>query len=101
MIGITSKHIPAQPDTAKICQEPTVVDHIQRFHDLICANATTFVHTTALPPSQPAVQQTDVKTLQAIAEEYNAWIRHHAAGHSYDDFLAKRLAAAPEEHGAT
>lgn len=35
---------------------------------------------------------TDIKTLRAIADEYNAWIRHYAAGHSYDDFLATKLA---------
>lgn len=35
---------------------------------------------------------TDIKTLRAIADEYNAWIHHHAAGHSYDDFLASKLA---------
>ena len=29
------------------------------------------------------------ENLQAIADEYNAWIKHHAAGHDYDDFLAK------------
>lgn len=29
--------------------------------------------------------------LKAITDEYNAWIRHHAAGHDYDDFLKKTL----------
>jgi hypothetical protein len=33
----------------------------------------------------------DMKTLQAVSDEYNAWIKHHAAGHSYDDFLQAKL----------
>lgn len=28
-------------------------------------------------------------TIQAVSDEYNAWIKHHAAGHTYDDFLQK------------
>ena len=46
--------------------------------------------------AQPAVPLTDLGTLQAIVDEYYAWIRHHAAGHDYDDFLRNRIA-----HGIT
>ena len=30
--------------------------------------------------------------LKAMADEYQRWINHHAAGHDYDDFLSKELA---------
>ena len=30
--------------------------------------------------------------LWKVSDEYNAWIKHHAAGHSYDDFLSERIA---------
>ena len=49
----------------------------------------------ATPPAAP-VPLTDLGTLQAIVDEYYAWIRHHAAGHDYDDFLRNRIA-----HGIT
>ena len=35
----------------------------------------------------------DVRILQAVSDEYNAWIRAHASGMGYDDFLLQRLAA--------
>ena len=48
--------------------------------------------------AQPAVPLTDLGTLQAIVDEYYAWIRHHAAGHDYDDFLRNRgITAAPKK----
>jgi hypothetical protein len=48
--------------------------------------------------AQPAVPLTDLGTLQAIVDEYYAWIRHHAAGHDYDDFLRNRgITASPEK----
>ena len=52
-----------------------------------------------VPAAQPAAPLTDLGTLQAIVDEYYAWIRHHAAGHDYDDFLRNRgiTAAAPEK----
>ncbi len=46
-----------------------------------------------LHPFVRSIESPDLKTLQAVSDEYNAWIRHHAAGHTYDDFLAKREAA--------
>jgi hypothetical protein len=51
------------------------------------------------PPAQPApVPLPDLGTLQAIVDEYYAWIRHHAAGHDYDDFLRNRgITASPEK----
>jgi hypothetical protein len=49
-------------------------------------------------PTQSAVPLTDLGTLQAIVDEYSAWIRHHAAGHDYDDFLRNRgITAAPKK----
>jgi hypothetical protein len=55
----------------------------------------------ATPPAPPAVPLTDLGTLQAIVDEYYAWIRHHAAGHDYDDFLLNQITHsitdAPEE----
>jgi len=42
-------------------------------------------------PFVRSIESPDLKTLQAISDEYNAWIRHHAAGHSYDDFLQAKL----------
>ena len=51
----------------------------------------------ATPPAAP-VPLTDLGTLQAIVDEYYAWIRHHAAGHDYDDFLRNRgITASPEK----
>jgi hypothetical protein len=44
-------------------------------------------HSSPLYTTPPA----DMKTLQAVSDEYNAWIKHHAAGHSYDDFLQAKL----------
>ena len=44
------------------------------------------------PPAP--VPLTDLETLQAIVDEYDTWIRHHAAGHDYDDFLRNRAAEA-------
>jgi len=46
-----------------------------------------------LHPFVRTIEGADLNTLRAISDEYNAWIKHHAAGHSYDDFLAKREAA--------
>jgi hypothetical protein len=45
------------------------------------------------PPYTPlyTTPPADMKTLQAVSDEYNAWIKHHAAGHSYDDFLQAKL----------
>ena len=41
-------------------------------------------------------QTTDeLKSLRAIANEYNAWILHHAAGHTYDDFLVNKIQNEP------
>lgn len=36
--------------------------------------------------------------LWKVSDEYNAWIKHHAAGHSYDDFLSKRIAHGIKEN---
>ena len=44
-----------------------------------------------LHPFVRSIESPDIKTLKAISDEYNAWIRHHAAGHSYDDFLQAKL----------
>jgi hypothetical protein len=46
-----------------------------------------------LHPFVRTIEHPELNTLRAISDEYNAWIRHDAAGHDYDDFLAKRLAA--------
>ena len=46
-----------------------------------------------LHPFVRTIEGPELNTLRAISDEYNAWIKHHAAGHSYDDFLAKRTAA--------
>ena len=46
-----------------------------------------------LHPFVRAIEGPELNTLRAISDEYNAWIKHHAKGHTYDDFLAKRLAA--------
>ena len=46
-----------------------------------------------LHPFVRTIEGTELNTLRAISDEYNAWIKHHAAGHSYDDFLANRKAA--------
>lgn len=35
---------------------------------------------------------TDIQSLQAVSDEYNAWIRYHAAGGDYDGFLKGVLA---------
>ena len=43
-----------------------------------------------LHPFVRSIESPDLKTLQAVSDEYNAWIKHHAAGHTYDDFLATR-----------
>lgn len=45
-------------------------------------------------PFARTIEHPELSTLRAISDEYNAWIRHHAAGHSYDDFLANRAAFA-------
>ncbi len=50
--------------------------------------------------AKPAEPLADVKTLQAIADEYNAWIKHHAAGHDFDDFL-KQVAQGLNKAAAT
>jgi hypothetical protein len=53
---------------------------------------------TPPPPAPAPVPLTDLGTLQAIVDEYYAWIRHHAAGHDYDDFLRNRgITASPEK----
>ena len=44
-------------------------------------------------PPQRKPPTVDVRILQAVSDEYNAWIRAHAAGMGYDDFLLQRLAA--------
>ena len=44
-------------------------------------------HSQRKPPT------VDVRILQAVSDEYNAWIRAHASGMGYDDFLLQRLAA--------
>lgn len=44
--------------------------------------------------------QSENGILWKVSDEYNAWIRHHAAGHSYDDFLEKREAAHGIKGGA-
>ncbi len=46
-----------------------------------------YTHSQLEPPT------VDVRILQAVSDEYNAWIRAHAAGMGYDDFLIQRLAA--------
>jgi hypothetical protein len=46
-----------------------------------------------------SVQLTDLEALKVISDEYNAWIRHHAAGHDYDDFLRNRAAHGITEKG--
>jgi hypothetical protein len=46
-----------------------------------------------LHPFVRTIEGPELNTLRAISDEYNAWIKHHAAGHSYDDFLTKREAA--------
>jgi hypothetical protein len=33
----------------------------------------------------------DTPILQAISDEYNAWIHYHSAGHSFDEFLKAKL----------
>ena len=44
-------------------------------------------------PPQRKPPTVDVRILQAVSDEYNAWIRAHASGMGYDDFLIQRLAA--------
>jgi hypothetical protein len=46
-----------------------------------------------LHPFVRSIESPDMNVLREVADEYNAWIRHHAAGHTYDDFLVKQLAA--------
>jgi hypothetical protein len=43
-------------------------------------------------PDGKGGMESDLNVLRAVSDEYNAWIRHHAACHSYDDFLEKRKA---------
>ena len=55
-----------------------------------------FLAGKSTPPAP--VPLTDLGTLQAIVDEYYAWIRHHAAGHDYDDFLRNRgITASPKK----
>lgn len=42
--------------------------------------------------------QSENQILRKVSDEYNAWIKHHAAGHSYDDFLSKRIAHGIKEN---
>lgn len=44
------------------------------------------------PVAQTQEPTVDVRILQAVSDEYNAWIRAHASGMGYDDFLIQRLA---------
>jgi hypothetical protein len=81
--------------------EPDTQDEFNFMRDMLVHAFSTFtpdVKTTQPAPARPAVPLTDLGTLQAIADEYYAWIRHHAAGHDYDDFLRHRgITASPKK----